>query len=1044
MPESKCNEKTNASDEKFAGQDCLAAYDDIGLPLYIADAASYEVLHENKAALGFLGNIVGKKCFKAICGSDGVCADCIHAEVLKNGGEYMLTQNRYNPAMDKYFNAYERLIDWKGGRRARLCLLVDVTDENKLKVQNAEKDSRLRLQGAYINSAKAMLGALDLEGRIIFVNQSMADTLGRSAEEIIRIGIEGVHTPESLAIVKNECIPTVLSGKEWRGETAVITKDGEIIPTRQSAFPIKNEAGELIALANSLENIAEEKKMETMYQWQMAIMESSKDYISVADMNGRVIYNSPGAYRMMGYERANKTDSLPIENVHSDEYSRVVREVGIPTAMREGVWTGRGDLRRRDGKTVPIEQTIFPVFSKKNELMGVATIIRDISEKLEAEKRLLGTQRMLRTIIDTTPSGIFWKDRDSKFLGANAKFVQDAGFQSPDDLIGKSDYDLYSKEFAAEYVANDRKIFESGEDALYFEEPFRTSEGEDRWLSTSKILIRDDSGVPSVLLGVYDDITERKRNEEKLEQAMREAEAGSRAKSEFLSRMSHEIRTPMNAIIGMTKIGQSALDMEKMLYCLGKISDASNHLLGLINDILEMSKIEANKLELVEGPFDLERMLENICNVVSVKAEEKKLRLLVDIEAGVPGHVIGDELRLSQVITNLLANAIKFTPDRGKIQLNVKPRKEGGDGIFVEIIDTGIGIAPEQAARLFTPFEQAEGSIARRFGGTGLGLAISKRIVELMDGSISVDSEEGKGSRFYFTVKLKRDPKALSNYDKSLYKNIRALVVDDEPAVLDNFKNIMANIGLSCDFALGGEAALELTERAAAAKKPYDIVFADYLMKGLDGVETLRRIKFFFGACAAVIMASISGRGGIEKEAGEAGIARFIHKPVFQSSILNAINELVIGKNMPTGPAFAKGAASDGILRGRYILLAEDIEINREIAITLLQSTGVKIDCAENGEQALIMFTENEDKYDLILMDVQMPSMDGLEATRRIRALGTERARSIPIIAMTANVFKEDIAACEAAGMVDHIGKPIDVDELISKAVEYAGRGKAD
>lgn len=1030
--------KDGSPTKKTARRDWLSAYDDIGLPLFIADIESYEILHENRAALAFMGNLVGGKCYQSICGSAKVCADCNAAHELKGQGEYTRTKGRYHPEMDKYFDAYECLIDWAEGKKARLCLLVDVTDEYKLKKQNTEKDSLLNLQASFIHSAKAMLGAISLNHKVIFINQSMADTVGRTVDEIKECGLHCIHPPEVFEMLKKECFPILKEGKEWKGETSVITKGGSIIPTRQSVFPIKNEKGEPIAFATILEDITAEKEMETMYQWQLAIMASSNDYFSVADMNKRIIYNSPGAYRMMGYEQPDSIDSLPIENVHSEEYSRLVREVGIPIAMRDGVWTGRGDLQRRDGRVIPIEQTIFPVFTKKKELMGVATIIRDIGEKLEAERNLTETQRMLRHIIDTVPSGIFWKDRNSVFLGANAKCAQDAHVSSPDDLIGKSDYDFYVKEVADEYVAKDRKIFESGQDILYFEERFQRPGGDVRWLSTSKVLIKDDKGVPTILMGVYDDITERKKNAEALERATKQAEEASHAKSEFLSRMSHEIRTPMNAIIGMTKIGQSTRETEKMQYCLSKISDASRHLLGLINDILDMSKIEANKLELVEEAFNLEKMLENICNVITVKAGEKKLNLFVNMDADAPHDLMGDELRLSQVLTNLLSNAIKFTPDHGSIQLNIKQQQGLGEStFFIEVTDTGIGISPAQISKLFTSFEQAEGNIARRFGGTGLGLAISKRIVELMGGEIGVTSEVGKGSRFYFTVTLKHASATnKKNYDVSLYKGLRALVVDDDQAVLDYFASVMGKFGIRCDLASHGEEAIALAERATAAQMPYDIIFVDYLMEGLNGIETIKGIRKITGDGLKVIMISMSDWHEIESEAGETGISRFIHKPLFQSAILNAINELVISEHIQSSQMVAPSALP-GEMKGRHMLLAEDIEINREIALALLQDTGIEIDFAENGEQAVSMFNAHQDKYDIILMDVQMPFMDGLEATRRIRALGTPQSTRIPIVAMTANAFKEDVDACKAAGMVDHIGKPIDVDELISKVAKY-------
>ncbi len=1017
----------------------LAAYDFIGVPLYIVDLSSYEVLYENKAAYRFLGDILGQKCYCAIRGLSDVCHDCIEHRMLSYGGGYAVNKNRYNPVMNKYFDSYECLIDWSDGTKARLCMLVDVTEENILAQQNREKDALLRLQSAYIESANIMFGALSMEGKVIFINQKMADTVGRSVDEIMTLGIDVVHTEAALAMMKNECIPTIASGKEWKGESEVITKDGIVIPTRQSGFPIRDEDGTVIALATIIENIAEEKKMETMYQWQLAIMESSSDYFSVADMNKQIIYNSPGAYRMAGWDPADNPalDDLAIDKVHPKWYADLVKTVGIDVAMRDGVWNARGEIKRSDGTLLPIEQTVFPVYDKMNRVLGAATIIRDITEKLDAEKSLTETQAMLRSVIDTVPSGIFWKDRNSRFLGSNIRFARDAHLSSPDELIGKSDYDFYVKEIADAFIENDRRIFESGHEVLYFEEPLQTTQGDLHWMSTSKTLIRNEHGEPVILLGIYDDITERKLNEDKLENAIKIAEEASRAKGEFLSRMSHEIRTPMNAIIGMTKIGQSSDDVGRIQYCLAKIDGASRHLLGIINDVLDMSNIEAGRLELLAEPFDLEKMIENVCDVIAVKAEEKNQLLFVNIEPDVRRGVIGDELRLSQVVTNLLSNAIKFTPQSGSIHINVTQSQLDGEPAYrIEIVDTGIGIAQEQISKLFVSFEQAEGSIARRFGGTGLGLAISKSIIEMMDGEIGVTSEVGCGSRFHVTVPLKLNDEAAQTAEHA-YGDLRALVADSSAELLGYIKRIMAHIGVGCDTAGSGEEAVEMAEAAQAAGRPYGIVFADSMLSKLTGVETLRAVA---GDCVRIIMCSLSDRDKIEKASGGAGISGFLSKPIFQSAIIDVLNEHfaphLVGEKKQISPASDAEAA----LSGCRILLAEDIEINREIVITLLDKTGAVVECAENGKQAVDMFAADPAKYNVILMDVQMPYMDGLEATRRIRDIPDDWAREIPIIAMTANAFKEDIFACLESGMVDYVGKPLDFDDLISKLVKHITR----
>jgi signal transduction histidine kinase/DNA-binding response OmpR family regulator len=516
-----------------------------------------------------------------------------------------------------------------------------------------------------------------------------------------------------------------------------------------------------------------------------------------------------------------------------------------------------------------------------------------------------------------------------------------------------------------------------------------------------------------------------------LARAQSEAEAASKAKSDFLSNMSHEIRTPMNAIIGMTSIGRSADGAERKDYAFDKIGDASTHLLGVINDILDMSKIEANKLELSYDEFVFEKVLKKVVDINNFRIEEKRQNFRVHIDRAIPRTLIGDDQRLTQVITNLVSNAVKFTPEGGDIRIDATLAGEA-DGLCtlrIGVTDTGIGISREQQARLFSSFQQAESGTSRKFGGTGLGLAISKRIVEMMGGRIWIESEVGHGSVFAFTIRAKRGAAARQGLlpPDVNWENLRIFAIDDDKDIRAYFTQLAQRIGVYCDTASSGE---EACAAMAQSEDAYDICFVDWKLPGIDGIELTRRIKADKGGKSVVVMISSADRSVIEDEGRRAGVDKFLSKPLFPSSVIDCINEcLNISENVVEAES---PAAVEYDFADRCVLLAEDAEINREIVLALLEPTRLRIECAENGAVAVRLFAENPERYDLIFMDVQMPEMDGYEATRRIRALDAPNAATVPIIAMTANVFREDVEKCLEAGMNGHIGKPLDIDEVLA------------
>ncbi|MCL2831561.1 MAG: response regulator [Treponema sp.] len=538
-----------------------------------------------------------------------------------------------------------------------------------------------------------------------------------------------------------------------------------------------------------------------------------------------------------------------------------------------------------------------------------------------------------------------------------------------------------------------------------------------------------------------------------LEAALEQAKAASKAKSDFLSNMSHEIRTPMNAIIGMTAIGTRADNLKEKNYAFNKISEASTYLLGVINDVLDMAKIEANKLEIVPIEYNFDRMLQKVITVINYRANEKHQKLTVNVDSGIPPFIVGDDLRLAQVLTNLMANAVKFTPNNGRITLEVSLTGET-DGICelrIVVADSGIGISPEQQKKLFNAFQQAESETSREYGGTGLGLEISKRIIELMGGKIWIESELGKGARFIFIVKALRSNKNISSLlapDIDI-KNLRIMAVDSTPFIRTQFQKIFRSLGIKCDVASDGFEARRIIEE----RGNYNLYFLDLLSTGINGLELTRWIKSnekrkqssetavsSETVDSAVIIITEKDWAEIREEANSCGVDMHITKPVFSSSIIDCLNDFLGMKNRAV-----INAASPKKFSGKRLLIAEDIEINREILLTLLDNSGLIIDCAENGNEAVAMVADAHEKYDIVFMDVQMPVMDGLEATRHIREMEKKQSltsqskvsKRMPIIAMTANVFKDDIEACITVGMDDHLGKPLDMDKVMEKLQKY-------
>ncbi|MDR2179708.1 MAG: response regulator [Synergistaceae bacterium] len=662
---------------------------------------------------------------------------------------------------------------------------------------------------------------------------------------------------------------------------------------------------------------------------------------------------------------------------------------------------------------------------------AVALTRSNLDAVLTAEQRK--QEKYMRLLLENSPDIILLFDKDGKFSYCTDAFLQIAGIPSFGLINGRPFQEVFKRfgdnawieELLVTFLdAMEKKNSISLEESVDF-----GSSGKARRYEIHFTPMTNETGNLEGAMMLLHDITD-------VERAREDAERASAAKSEFLANMSHEMRTPMNAIIGMTNIARSSSDIDKKDYCLVKIDDASNHLLGVINDILDMSKIEANKLDLSYTEFNFEKMLMKMANVINFRVDEKHQVFHVQIDKDIPRTIVCDEQRLSQVIANLLSNAVKFTPENGSITLTArKVSEENDDCVFqIEVTDTGIGITEEQKSRLFQSFAQADSSTSRKFGGTGLGLAISKRIVEMMNGSIWIESEVGKGSTFAFRFHALH---GTSEQSESLlapginWDNVRVLVVDDSWEIREYFKDIAQRIGIACDIASGGIEACKYIEETG----PYDIYFIDWKMPGMDGIELSRRINELGSNKSVIIMISATDWNLIEDKAREVGVSKFLPKPLFASAIADCINQC-LGMEPGAFDGSEKQDVTD-CFAGYKLMLVEDVEINREILISVLEPTALEIVCAENGVEAVEIFGAAPEDFDMVFMDVHMPEMDGYEATRLIRAMESEHAKEIPIVAMTANVFREDIEKCLASGMNDHVGKPLNFDEVMQKLWQY-------
>ncbi|CAO3376748.1 response regulator [Azospirillum argentinense] len=689
----------------------------------------------------------------------------------------------------------------------------------------------------------------------------------------------------------------------------------------------------------------------------------------------------------------------------------------------------------------------------------------------QANRAFAGANRRLNLILQSASEGICGVDRDERITFANPAACALTGY-SNEEMLGRSLHVLlhHTRADGTPAPTIDCPVFEvlrTGEARGGSEDIYWRKDGTSFPVEFAASPMLEDGRVEGAVV-VFHEIAERKRAEEALRQAKSVAEAASRAKSEFLANMSHEIRTPMNAILGLVHlIQQTDLSSRQRDYA-QKIRVSAQSLLGILNDILDFSKVEAGKLELERVEFRLDDLLQNLAVIVGAAAQDKDIEVLFSVGPEVPLDLVGDPLRLQQVLINLAGNAIKFT-DAGEVVVSVRAVEvaEERTVLAFSIRDTGIGIDAEQKERLFQAFSQADSSTTRRYGGTGLGLAICTRLVALMGGVMDVSSEPGQGSDFHFTAVFGNPAFGLAGLagvslaerplrSRVVPRGLSVLVVDDNLTAREVLGELVTSFGWRTALCASGDEAIAELERATAAEQPYDIVLMDWKMPGMDGLETSRRIRDDgLVKAPVIIVVSAFGRERMGAGSGDEGLEGLglggaLVKPVTASSLLDAVIDAygrgAGGDAAEATPLHACTAHPAGILRpqprrplfGQRLLLVEDNGISQEVAREILERAGARVTLAGNGYEAIACVEAAEPPFDLVLMDVQMPEMDGFEATRRLRA--RPAGQGLPIIAMTASALPSDRQRCLDGGMDDHIAKPIDVDQLFSVVTRWLGQ----
>lgn len=931
-------------------------------------------------------------------------------------------------------------------------LTEDITkrkqDEEKLRAN--EQLFRSVFEGAQIG-----IGVYRIEEHEHFSNRALHEMLGYTEEELGRLEQWDEIAPKEERDIYAHRYEDLVIGKSEKDEYEqhFIRRDGQQILAKSRFRLLRDLAGNpqcVVALTEDITDLRHaEEERERATRLFRSVFENAQIGIGVFDIKADKHLSNRAQIGMLGYGQAELGQIEQWDEiVHPDDRATGARRYAEVVAGNRDYDDFTQRFIRPDGRIVTSIGRYKLVRGTAGEPEYVIALMEDITDRLKAEQALAASELLFRTIFENAQVGISIVNVPAGRYHTNQALHEMLG-RTEEELDSVEKWDLIvhpdERESGAKRYA---ELLTGKKDHDAWEQRFIRPDGHDVIANGRFKVIRDDSGKLQYLLNLSEDITERKRAERELITAKEAAVAATKAKSEFLANMSHEIRTPMNAILGMTHLALKTDLTPRQRDYLSKTKTAAQSLLGIINDILDFSKIEAGRLELESTSFRLDQVLENLSTVVGQRAHDKNLEFLVAAEQDIPALLIGDPLRLGQVLINLVNNAVKFT-ERGEIVVTVKLEERASDRVKLKLAvrDSGIGLTPDQTARLFQAFSQADSSTTRKYGGTGLGLSISKRLVEMMGGNIWVESEYGRGSTFCFTawfsiVAAERREKVLPPG----LTGLRALVADDNAAAREILSDMLRQFNCRVECVSSGNDALR--ELASAdSSDPYRVVLMDWQMPELDGLETSRRIKRTgtLRNAPKILMVTAFDREDIRLKAQELQIEEILLKPVSPSVLFDTLMNL-FGVAREQRPLESPGKASRELafLNGIRVLLVEDNELNQQVATELLESEGAEVTIAKHGAEAVRILTQTNQAppFDIVLMDLQMPVMDGLTATRHLRA--RPDLRNLPIIAMTAHVMADEVERCLDAGMNDHVAKPIDAESFFATLARWTRAHELD